>query len=67
LAARIRGANTALHALHLALADGVALGDAVSEAARATAVGVLHGSSVEIEVDVITIDRAGTVVGRAGR
>lgn len=62
----IRDANTALHALQLARAAGVPLGDAVAEAARRTAVDVLRGSAIPIEVDVIAIDRGGTIVGRAG-
>ncbi|MDI2125770.1 cobalt-precorrin-5B (C(1))-methyltransferase [Yinghuangia seranimata] len=62
----VRGANTALHALQLARAAGLPLGDAVAEAARAKAAEVLAGSAVPITVDVIAIDRGGTVVGRAG-
>ncbi|MGM1061885.1 cobalt-precorrin-5B (C(1))-methyltransferase [Saccharothrix sp. Mg75] len=63
LAAAVRGANTALGALHLAQAAGVPLGDLVAVRAKATADEVLRGAPVE--VDVIVIDRAGTVVGRA--
>ncbi|MFF1870981.1 cobalt-precorrin-5B (C(1))-methyltransferase [Streptomyces sp. CB03911] len=59
----VAGANTALEAIQLCRAAGVPLGDLVAEAARATALGVLVGSPVA--VDVICIDRAGTVVGRA--
>ncbi|MFE7588252.1 cobalt-precorrin-5B (C(1))-methyltransferase [Kitasatospora sp. NPDC057512] len=59
----VAGANTALEAVQLCRAAGVPLGDLVAEAARATALGVLVGSPVA--VDVICIDRAGTVVGRA--
>ncbi|MFF4382109.1 cobalt-precorrin-5B (C(1))-methyltransferase [Kitasatospora sp. NPDC001547] len=59
----VAGANTALEAVQLCRAAGVPLGDLVAEAARATALGVLLGSPVA--VDVICIDRAGTVVGRA--
>ncbi|NUU19937.1 MAG: cobalt-precorrin-5B (C(1))-methyltransferase [Streptomycetaceae bacterium] len=65
LTARIRTANTALHALQLARAVHLPLGDAVAEAARRTAQGVLHGSAVRIDVDIIAVDRAGTIVGRA--
>ncbi|MGW1172582.1 cobalt-precorrin-5B (C(1))-methyltransferase [Kitasatospora sp. NPDC002543] len=63
LAGAVAGANTALEAVQLCRAAGVPLGDRVAEAARATALGVLLGSPVA--VDVICIDRAGTVVGRA--
>ncbi|MFG2906911.1 cobalt-precorrin-5B (C(1))-methyltransferase [Kitasatospora sp. NPDC048286] len=63
LAEAVAGANTGLEAVQLCRAAGVPLGDLVAEAARATALGVLLGSPVA--VDVICIDRAGTVVGRA--
>lgn len=63
LAAAVAAANTGLEAVQLCRAAGVPLGDLVAEAARATALGVLRGSPVA--VDVICIDRAGTVVGRA--
>ncbi|GCD99395.1 cobalt-precorrin-5B (C(1))-methyltransferase [Embleya hyalina] len=65
LAASIRAANTALHALQLARAADVPLGDAVAEAARDAARDLLRGSEVPITVDVIAIDRGGTIVGRA--
>jgi cobalt-precorrin-5B (C1)-methyltransferase len=41
----------------------VPLGDLVAAAARSTALGVLREAPVA--VDVICIDRAGTIVGRA--
>ncbi|MFE6050388.1 cobalt-precorrin-5B (C(1))-methyltransferase [Kitasatospora sp. NPDC056446] len=63
LAEAVAAANTGLEAVQLCRAAGVPLGDLVAEAARATALGVLLGSPVA--VDVICIDRAGTVVGRA--
>ncbi|MEU4118068.1 cobalt-precorrin-5B (C(1))-methyltransferase [Kitasatospora sp. NPDC028055] len=63
LAAAVAAANTGLEAVQLCRAAGVPLGDLVAEAARATALGVLRGSPVA--VDVICIDRAGAVVGRA--
>ncbi|MEV6975239.1 cobalt-precorrin-5B (C(1))-methyltransferase [Kitasatospora sp. NPDC093806] len=63
LTAAVASANTALEAIQLCRAAGVPLGDLVAEAARATALGVLTGSPVA--VDVICIDRAGTIVGRA--
>lgn len=63
LAAMIEGANTALGALHAAQVAGFALGDAVAETARAAAEHVLREAPVT--VDVVVIDRAGMVVGRA--
>ncbi|WP_037901120.1 cobalt-precorrin-5B (C(1))-methyltransferase [Streptomyces sp. NRRL S-350] len=63
LVAAVAAANTGLEAVQLCRAAGVPLGDLVAEAARATALGVLVGSPVA--VDVICIDRAGTIVGRA--
>lgn len=63
LAAAVAEANTGLHALQLCSARGVPLGDLVAEAARGTALGVLRGEA--IAVDVICIDRTGTIVGRA--
>jgi cobalt-precorrin-5B (C1)-methyltransferase len=58
----VAGANTALHALQLCQAAAVPLGDLVATAAAATANDVLRGAPVT--VDVIVIDRAGTIVGR---
>ncbi|MCU1616793.1 MAG: cbiD [Frankiales bacterium] len=63
LVAAVRAANTALDALHRCQAEGLPLGDLVAAGARETAAGVLLGAPVE--VDVVVIDRAGTVVGRA--
>ncbi|PXY26988.1 cobalt-precorrin-5B (C(1))-methyltransferase [Prauserella muralis] len=63
LAVSVRQANTALHALELAQAEGVPLGDLVAERARRTAAGVLGDAPVT--VDVVAVDRAGTIVGRA--
>ena len=59
----VRTANTALDALQQCQAAGLPLGDLVAAGARRTAEGVLLGAPVE--VDVVVIDRAGTVVGRA--
>jgi cobalt-precorrin-5B (C1)-methyltransferase len=64
LAARVGAANTALEALRLCADAGLPLGDLIAERARRTAVGVLREAPVA--VDVLVIDRAGTVVGRAG-
>jgi cobalt-precorrin-5B (C1)-methyltransferase len=61
LAAAVRGANTALHALTLTTAAGVALADAVARDAREIALGVLAGAPVEVEV--LVVDRAGRIVG----
>ncbi|WP_307806324.1 cobalt-precorrin-5B (C(1))-methyltransferase [Streptomyces sp. FH025] len=63
LAEAVAAANTGLEAVQRCRAAGVPLGDLVAEAARATALGVLLGSPVA--VDVICIDRAGAIVGRA--
>jgi cobalt-precorrin-5B (C1)-methyltransferase len=63
LVERVREANTALDALHQCSAAGLPLGDLVAAGARRTAEGVLRGTPVS--VDVVVIDRAGTVVGRA--
>ncbi|MGK4584356.1 cobalt-precorrin-5B (C(1))-methyltransferase [Kitasatospora sp. HPMI-4] len=63
LTAAVAAANTGLEAIQLCSAAGVPLGDLVARAARTTALDVLTGSPVA--VDVICIDRAGTIVGRA--
>ena len=59
----VRGATTALDALQQCQAAGLPLGDLVAAGARGTALGVLRGAPVD--VDVVVIDRAGAVVGRA--
>ncbi|MEU7636935.1 MULTISPECIES: cobalt-precorrin-5B (C(1))-methyltransferase [unclassified Streptomyces] len=63
LAEAVAGANTGLAALQLCAAAGVPLGDLVAATARDASLGVLRGAPVA--VDVICIDRAGLVVGRA--
>ncbi|GII01471.1 cobalt-precorrin-5B (C(1))-methyltransferase [Planobispora takensis] len=63
LTGRVLTANTALHALRLCQEEGLPLGDLIAEGARRTAESVLRGAPVA--VDVVVIDRAGTVVGRA--
>ncbi|MDX3630824.1 cobalt-precorrin-5B (C(1))-methyltransferase [Streptomyces europaeiscabiei] len=63
LSAEVAGANTGLAALQLCMAAGVPLGDLVATTARDEALAVLRGAPVA--VDVICIDRAGTVVGRS--
>ncbi|MDS1271022.1 cobalt-precorrin-5B (C(1))-methyltransferase [Lipingzhangella sp. LS1_29] len=67
LAHRLRedDTNTALGALRLCEQAGVPLGDVVADTARGVAVDVLRGAAVE--VDILVIDRAGTIVGRAPR
>ncbi|MFE3069150.1 cobalt-precorrin-5B (C(1))-methyltransferase [Streptomyces sp. NPDC059247] len=64
LAAEVAAANTGLAALRLCEAAGVPLGDLVAARARDEALAVLRGAPVA--VDVVCIDRAGAVVGRAG-
>ncbi|MCC2277800.1 cobalt-precorrin-5B (C(1))-methyltransferase [Streptomyces sp. ET3-23] len=63
LAESVAAANTGLDALQQCAARGVPLGDLVAAAARDEALAVLRGAPVA--VDVICIDRAGTIVGRA--
>jgi cobalt-precorrin-5B (C1)-methyltransferase len=63
LTEQIRTCNTALEALQLSQAADLPLGDLIAERARATALGVLRGAPVE--VDIVVIDRAGVIVGRA--
>ncbi len=63
LAAAVTDANTGLEALRLCEAAGVPLGDLVAAGARDEALAVLRGAPVA--VDVICIDRAGGIVGRA--
>ncbi|WP_414167328.1 cobalt-precorrin-5B (C(1))-methyltransferase [Streptoverticillium reticulum] len=63
LAASVAAANTGLDALQQCAARGVPLGDLVAATARDEALAVLRGAPVS--VDVICIDRAGTIVGRA--
>lgn len=64
LAGAVREANTALDALRICAEEGVALGELVAAGARDQALRVLDGAPVA--VDVVVIDRAGTIVGRAG-
>jgi cobalt-precorrin-5B (C1)-methyltransferase len=64
LSRRIVGSNTALEAFAEAKAAGIALGDRVAERARQTAVQVVAGSPIELEV--ILFDREGEIAGRAG-
>ncbi|GHF48385.1 cobalt-precorrin-5B (C1)-methyltransferase [Amycolatopsis bartoniae] len=61
----ILAANTALHALELAQTAGLPLGDLVASKAREVAAEVL--TPAPVAVDVVVVDRAGTIVGRAGQ
>lgn len=63
LVAAVTAANTGLEAVRLCAERGVPLGDLVAVEARRTSLGVLRGAT--IAVDVICVDRAGAVVGRA--
>jgi cobalt-precorrin-5B (C1)-methyltransferase len=60
----VRTANTALGALQLCQREGLPLADLIADRCRATADDILRGS--QIAVDIVVIDRAGTVVGRSG-
>jgi cobalt-precorrin-5B (C1)-methyltransferase len=64
LSARIAAANTAAEAFLLAGGEGIALGDEVARAAKATAEHIVAGRDIAIEVAVF--DRDGVLVGRAG-
>jgi cobalt-precorrin-5B (C1)-methyltransferase len=59
----VRTANSALDALQQCQAAGLPLGDLVAAGAKTTAEDVLREAPVT--VDVVVIDRAGTIVGRA--
>ncbi|BAQ15865.1 cobalt-precorrin-5B (C(1))-methyltransferase [Methyloceanibacter caenitepidi] len=63
LSARIEAANTAAEAFGLAAADHVPLGDEVARAAQGTALKVVTGKPVAVEV--VVFDRQGQLVGRA--
>jgi cobalt-precorrin-5B (C1)-methyltransferase len=65
----VRTANTALGALQLCQGEGLPLADLVADRCRAVADDILGRDVVggsEIAVDIVVIDRAGTVVGRSG-
>jgi cobalt-precorrin-5B (C1)-methyltransferase len=63
LVTAVGAANTALEALHHCQRAGLPLGDLIAAKARGTALDVLRGAPVS--VDVIVVDRAGTIVGAA--
>ena len=58
---RIRAANTATEALAITRKAGVPLAQAVAEAARRTALGVVRGT---VDIDIVIVDRAGEIVVR---
>lgn len=63
LIALVRRANTALDALRICQGAGLPLGDLIAAGARRTAEQVL--ADAPVSVDVVVIDRAGVIVGRA--
>jgi cobalt-precorrin-5B (C1)-methyltransferase len=63
LVEEVRTANTALDALRLCQQYGLPLGDLVAAQAKTTCEGVL--GTAQIAVDIVVIDRAGVIVGRA--
>jgi cobalt-precorrin-5B (C1)-methyltransferase len=63
LGARILAANNAAEAFALAQSEGIALGDEVARAARATAERIVAGR--EIAIEIVVFDRNGVLVGRA--
>ena len=62
--AAARAANAASEVLAEARAAGLALGDRIASAAQATALTVLAGAPVAVEI--VAVDRGGEIVGRAG-
>jgi cobalt-precorrin-5B (C1)-methyltransferase len=60
---RVRGANTALDALVICRDAGLQLGELIAVQAKAVAEQVLDPAPVT--VDIVVIDRGGTIVGRA--
>ncbi len=63
LHARIVGANTAAEAFSLAKVEGIALGDTVAQAAQATALRLVEGHGIAVEIAIF--DRDQNLVGRA--
>jgi cobalt-precorrin-5B (C1)-methyltransferase len=61
--ARIVAANNAAEVFALAQAEGIALGDEVACAARATAERIVAGRGIALEI--VVFDRDGVLVGRA--
>ena len=63
LVEQVRIANTALDALRLCQQNGLPLGDLVAAQAKATCESVL--GTAQVAVDIVVIDRASVIVGRA--
>ena len=63
LAQRIVGSNTAVEAFAHASGEGIALAHEVARAAQKTAIGVVEGRDIAIEIAVF--DRDGRLIGRA--
>jgi cobalt-precorrin-5B (C1)-methyltransferase len=63
LVSRAAGANTALEVLALAQEAGLPLADLVAAKARAVALGIV--APAQIAIDVVAVDRAGRIAGRA--
>ena len=61
----IAEANTTALAFEIAGGEGVALGDAIADAARRTAEAVVAGAGIEI--DILIFDRDGRLTGKAPR
>lgn len=60
----IAEANTTALAFRIAEGEGLALGDAIADAARRTAEAVVAGA--DIEIDILLFDRDGRLTGKAG-
>ncbi len=58
----MRRANTVAEAFALAGEQGIAVGDAIAEAAWATAAAVVEGAGIDLEV--LVFDREGELRGR---
>ena len=61
----IAEANTTALAFRIAESEGLALGDAIADAARRTAEGVVAGA--DIDIDILIFDREGRLAGKAPR
>ncbi len=62
-AAQVRAANTAMEALEIGTAAGVALADRIAAGAREAALAALSGGTA---LEVMVFDRAGARIGHAG-
>jgi cobalt-precorrin-5B (C1)-methyltransferase len=60
---RIQSANTAMEVLELARHAGIEIAAPVAQRARATALATLQGAP--IDVDILVIDRAGSIIAHA--